>query len=80
MPKVSATWNDVATAPKDGTPLLLGWAPNGVIEHMENVRWRYGGWTSTEGKGGFFMDATHWRRPIAYRLSGRRHAEKRGRR
>jgi hypothetical protein len=47
-------WQPIDTAPKDGRLVVLGWLPNGLVEHKVISSWKrdhwHGGWTPT-----------HWR-------------------
>lgn len=47
-----AGWWTMDSAPKDGTRILLAWAPySGISEHVELGKWKHGlGWCNTYGK------------------------------
>jgi hypothetical protein len=47
-------WKNIASAPRDGRTVTLGWLPNGVVELEVRSRWIKGrGW---EGD----WTPTHW--------------------
>ena len=56
------TWQDISTAPRDGSEVELGWRPDGVTEHIRPARWVDGNWIPRH-ETGFYVGATHWRRP-----------------
>jgi hypothetical protein len=52
---IEREWQPIATVPKDGTTIILGWLPNGTIEHAVTTRWMGTRWC------GNYIDATHWK-------------------
>lgn len=46
-------WQPIATAPKDGGPVILGWLPNGIVEFKVQSTWKNNRW---EGN----WTPTHW--------------------
>lgn len=58
-------WRDIATAPKDGTPIRLKWAES-TREHIgrwtegNNLRWAVAGWRDVRGDESLGFP-THWR-------------------
>lgn len=52
-------WKAIDSAPKNGRPVELSWAPNGPIEHIALAVWDGHGWRDVGGD--YWTDATHWR-------------------
>lgn len=58
-------WRPIKTAPRDGTPIMLGWAPNGLpVEHVEEARWQGEDWRPLRARDSSIVqltEATHWK-------------------
>lgn len=54
-------WQPIQTAPKDGRPLFLIWAPNGEEDYRAfSPGWDGDGWTTQKAGDGYWIDPTHW--------------------